>query len=264
MGAGSGGIGRQFFLIQVPRVVGMENDGANRDVKLARLWQVFFTRQDQSSREHLFEFYRGFADRIALALFKRYSGLGVCADDFLQNAHVGLYCAIERYRDNRGARFETFAAYRIKGEVINGLKHYSEYLDIYQHRKKLEKERIDAILTCGDEKQDVESMLSFVLDLATSSIIEVAQLDLQYMEAEDVAMNETELATFSHKLTRMISRIPSQLQQVLAMHYFYEHSFSEIADSLGKSKSSVFNMHSQALHQLRTQLMAMDKEIITV
>ena|SRR3990167_8326391 len=265
MGIGSGSLGWQFSLV---RVVGMvaprDRSRTNQDVQVILLWRHYAASPDRASKERLFQLYRDFAGKISLGLYKRYSGLGVCADDFLQNGFLGLYRAIDLYQIDKGASFETFASYRIKGEILNGLHHYSESFDLYQFRKGLEQERITSILRNGGNRQDVQSLLRVALDLVTSSIVELAELsqnDAGVIGDESVDLDRS---TFSQRVAQLVHKLPVAYQQIITMHYFYEHSFAEIADIVGKSKSAVFNMHTKALEQFRILLTQADKELMTV
>lgn len=233
---------------------------STHDIRIAQLWRRFFEQKNAVNRNALFSIYTEFARRIALGLYKRYAYFGVCADDFIQNAYLGLYQSIDRFQDNREARFETFAAYRIKGEVLNGLQHYSEAFDLYQHRKVLEKERIDAILAARGTSRDIQTLLSVALDVITSSIVELVELDFQ--SADDPEVNG--YTSLSSSVTQMISRLPPQYHQVVMMHYFYEQSFADIAAALGKSKSAIFKMHTKALEIVRDQMSTNERELMTI
>ena len=46
--------------------------------------------------------------------------------DFLQWARLGLMEAFDRYDPAREAAFMTFAGYRIRGAILNGLEHVTE------------------------------------------------------------------------------------------------------------------------------------------
>jgi RNA polymerase sigma factor for flagellar operon FliA len=245
-------------------VVPGQSKRMSEDVHVARLWKSFFAQPDHAGKERLFLLYRDFASRVSLGLYKRYSGLGVCADDFLQNGYLGLYRAIEKFQIDRGAHFETFAAYRIKGEILNGLHHYSESIDLYQYRKQLEQERIASILNAGGNRQDVQSLLRVALDVVTSSIVELAELDqkdLGGLEGESIDLDHS---SFSQCLVQLLQKLPAAHQKIITMHYFYEYSFAEIADIVGKSKSAVFKMHAKALEQFRILLAQADKELMVI
>lgn len=46
-------------------------------------------------------------------------------NDLVSDGSIGLMKAWERFDPNRGVKFETYASYRIRGEILDGLKNYS-------------------------------------------------------------------------------------------------------------------------------------------
>src|SRR3989339_1513326 len=46
-------------------------------------------------------------------------------DDLVSDGTVGLMKAWERFDPNRGVKFETYASYRIRGEILDGLRNYN-------------------------------------------------------------------------------------------------------------------------------------------
>ena len=46
-------------------------------------------------------------------------------DDLVSDGTVGMMKAWENFDPNRGVKFETYASYRIRGEILDGLKNYS-------------------------------------------------------------------------------------------------------------------------------------------
>ena len=46
-------------------------------------------------------------------------------NDLVSDGTVGLMKAWENFDPNRGVKFETYASYRIRGEILDGLKNYS-------------------------------------------------------------------------------------------------------------------------------------------
>src|SRR3989338_4443393 len=46
-------------------------------------------------------------------------------NDLVSDGMIGLMKAWERFDPKRGVKFETYASYRIRGEILDGLKGYS-------------------------------------------------------------------------------------------------------------------------------------------
>jgi RNA polymerase sigma factor for flagellar operon FliA len=89
-------------------------------------WEEYGRTRDPQLREQLVRRYMDMAHRIAAHLFGRRIGNAVAFDDYLQYARVGLLEAIDRYDPSREASFATFAGYRIRGSILNGLEQTTE------------------------------------------------------------------------------------------------------------------------------------------
>jgi RNA polymerase sporulation-specific sigma factor len=83
----------------------------------ARLWRAFKRRGSAASRAALIEAYQPLVFKTAMQL-----RLGEeILMDMVQEGTVGLIEAVERYDPGRGVRFSTFAAYRVRGRMLNAL-----------------------------------------------------------------------------------------------------------------------------------------------
>ncbi|MDR7617560.1 MAG: sigma-70 family RNA polymerase sigma factor, partial [Armatimonadota bacterium] len=82
------------------------------------LWERYKGRQDRQARSRLIEAYQPL-------VFKVVMGMGLPEAhlmDMIQEGTVGLIDAVERFEPARGFRFSTYAAYRIRGAVLNALR----------------------------------------------------------------------------------------------------------------------------------------------
>src|SRR3989339_1945769 len=46
-------------------------------------------------------------------------------DDLVSDGTIGLLKASDNFDPKRGVKFETYASYRVRGEILDGLKNYS-------------------------------------------------------------------------------------------------------------------------------------------
>ncbi|TMJ10716.1 MAG: sigma-70 family RNA polymerase sigma factor [Bacillati bacterium ANGP1] len=83
----------------------------------ARLWRRYKGQGDARSRARLIESYQPLVFKLAMRLRLRRE----IVMDMIQEGTVGLIEAVERYDPGRGVRFSTFAAYRIRGRILNAL-----------------------------------------------------------------------------------------------------------------------------------------------
>ena len=83
----------------------------------ARLWRRYKGQGDARSRARLIESYQPLVFKLAMRLRLHRE----IVMDMIQEGTVGLIEAVERYDPGRGVRFSTFAAYRIRGRILNAL-----------------------------------------------------------------------------------------------------------------------------------------------
>ena len=94
--------------------------------RVNELWQRHLGEHDKEARAELIESHTGLAKKIAASMYgKRYRD-HVEFEEFLQFGIVGLIESVDRYDPGKGATFETFASYRIRGSIINGLARMTE------------------------------------------------------------------------------------------------------------------------------------------
>ena len=90
-----------------------------------RLWRE--RRQDDGvAQASLVDRYLPFARSVAVGLYSKRLDDTVPFEDYIQYANLGLLEAIERFDVERGLAFTTYATYRIRGAVLNGLETATE------------------------------------------------------------------------------------------------------------------------------------------
>lgn len=86
-----------------------------------QMWQAWKEHGDLEAKKGLIENYLPLVDyvtnRMAIGLPKN-----VIKDDLASNGVMGLIDAIEKFDYLRGLQFETYASWRIRGSIIDGLR----------------------------------------------------------------------------------------------------------------------------------------------
>src|SRR5438128_2076815 len=91
------------------------------------LWAQYRRTGEPLLRARLVTTYLPLTHGIAARLFGQRSNDSVAFEDYLQYGRVGLLEAIDRFDPARGeASFTTFAGYRIRGSILNGLEKATE------------------------------------------------------------------------------------------------------------------------------------------
>ncbi|MBM3707698.1 MAG: sigma-70 family RNA polymerase sigma factor [Actinobacteria bacterium] len=91
------------------------------DAGIAILWKSYKQNQDDYYRDKLIINYKPFLRKIVNSI---YSKLPKTVDfhDLENYAYIGLLDAIRKFDLKRNIKFETYASYRIKGAVIDGMR----------------------------------------------------------------------------------------------------------------------------------------------
>ena len=80
-----------------------------------------YTVKGKSGKEHLLEQHAPLVKRLAHHM-KAKLPANVEVDDLVQAGMIGLLDAVNRYEDEHGAQFETYAVLRIRGAMLDELR----------------------------------------------------------------------------------------------------------------------------------------------
>ena len=172
--------------------------------------------------------------------------------DLIQQGRIGLMEAARRYNPTSAASFKTFATYRIRGEIIDGLRAFS------QNRPNQEggnsyNESIDAIGSGSGGGDDIGGFVSSVQALGTA-----------FMLATSTSENPLEESLEKQALWQAVARLPERERHVCELLYRMDMTMQDIADLLHTSKASVSRLHKRALERLRTDRQLADEGEIAV
>lgn len=198
-------------------------------------------------------------------------------DDLMSFGFNGLLDAIKKFDVSRGLQFETYATFRIRGAVIDGLRQ-SDWLprSVRERARKieeayaiLEQEKMRSV----SEKEVAEylgvtpeEVNQIIVDtsLSTVSSIDEPIYDEENHQTERVNMILNERAELPEAhihqqfikdtLTEVINRLPEKEKIVISLFYFEELNLTEIAEVLDLSTSRISQLHSKAMLRLKSSL----------
>jgi RNA polymerase sigma factor for flagellar operon FliA len=193
------------------------------------------------------------------------SELGLASDleDLVAFGFQGLLEARARFDADRGVRFDSFAYYRIRGAVLDGVRAMA-YLPRRAHARVKAAEAADAVAEEVGERRaahpvavDAAGELSeAVARIATGWVLAtVGHGDVDETTPEVTAQRRSESA----RLRAAVARLPERERKLIEGHYFDERRFDHVAEELGVSKSWGSRLHGKALSRLRDAL-ASDEE----
>jgi len=199
-------------------------------------------------------------------------------DDLVSYGILGLIDAIEKYDPSRGIEFKAYAVIRIKGSILDELRHM-DWVPRSVRKKSGEIERAYMELehrlsrpATNDELADYlgvdESELS-QLFLEASRVSLISMDESWIIEGDDeTVVTDTPRCSASETpdailergeakklLIAAIERLPQREREVIAPYYYYEKlTLKEIGEVLGVSESRISQMHTKSLLRLKRDL----------
>ncbi len=215
--------------------------------------------KDISSEKELklsiFEEYADFAKSLARKQYVKNAIDDIDFQDYFHFAIVGLLESIDRYDSGSEASFKTFAAYRIKGAIINGTEKFSEYREQLAFRYRIRQERLKSIANEAknySQLQVFDQMVDLTLGLAIGFMLEEAGRTLENSGTdEDSIYKNHAIARIQKKLLDYVEALPAKEKTVIRYHYYYFVTFEEIAGMLDITKGRVSQLHKSGLLKLQ-------------
>lgn len=154
---------------------------------VGELWRRWKKKHDFSAREELLQFYVPLVQRV-LSRLKIGLGAGVSArlGDDLRNAGViGLIEAFERFSENEGVKFETFAFHRVRGAMLDELRR-QDWLSKGCRRRLKEFQRayqeLEQKLGRRAEEEEVAAHLKISVEAFRQELLEVGPATLVFLD----------------------------------------------------------------------------------
>jgi RNA polymerase sigma factor for flagellar operon FliA len=235
------------------------------------LWEEYGRTREPETRQRLVQRYMDMTHRIAAHLFGRRVGNAVAFDDYLQYARVGLLEAIDRYDPAREVSFATFAGYRIRGAVLNGLEQTTELAaQAAQRRHSRLRERAHSIeirdLGSAEDPESAGTQLERFAGMVDMAIL----LAMGYVLEDNGEWNpagasgadpyrSVQLEAVRTRLIRLVDALPERERLIVRYHYFEHMEFQAIGEVLEVSKGRVSQLHARALQLIREGYEALEQ-----
>ncbi|MBN1282902.1 MAG: sigma-70 family RNA polymerase sigma factor [Proteobacteria bacterium] len=226
-----------------------------------------FTKKETvaiKARDELIEQYMPYAASIASRVCQSLSA-AVDYDEVLCNARLGLLEAAKRFDDNQEVDFRTFAYYRIKGAIYDGLRRsgwlprtlyakikFEEAANEFLQNRSLGNASENASQRNTHEKVEENSVAETVNSLASIYIISLDANEDMEVEDQDSGNVEqrTEFMQVRRHMRDAISTLPEKEKLLIMMYYFQNRTLEEVGEKIGLSKSWTSRLHARALSLL--------------
>ncbi len=218
------------------------------------------SQKDLEKRNTLVEQYLPYASSIASRVMQTLSS-SVDFDDVTCNARLGLLEAARKFDASLNVDFKTFAYYRIKGAIYDGLRKTGWIPRSLYARIKFEQATNEYLQYMAEKtgptarlvEDEISEMYDTVNSLASIYVISVDAAE-DGMELEDKKNKDIEQSAefqqIKHYMKEAIESLPDKERKLIKMYYFQNKTLEEAGADLGLSKSWTSRLHARALEIL--------------
>jgi RNA polymerase sigma factor for flagellar operon FliA len=192
-------------------------------------------------------------------------------DDLVGYGSKGLVEAAERFDARHGVAFTTFAYYRIRGAIYDGLRAMGWYSRADYARYRAEERANEYLRNRADREgagqaeagatggtspnakeaatlAEVHEILSSVATVHITSLEAASSVPDESLPAADVAVDNHRL---SQRVRQAVAALPDKERRLMELYYFADKNLEEAGAELGLSKSWACRLHARAVDLLR-------------
>ncbi|MBA2174086.1 FliA/WhiG family RNA polymerase sigma factor [Halobacillus locisalis] len=242
-----------------------------------QLWDLWTTHQDDDAANQLVQKYDYLVSyhvqRISAHLPK-----SVSKDDVRSLGMFGLYDALKKFDRQRDLKFDTYASFRIRGSIMDGLRK-EDWLprSVRDKTKKIEQaaERLEQKLQrpatseeiandLGLQASDVEETIKDSLFANVLSMEEKPKdgkddhkegIGYSIPDHQTITPSESIIQTENYEeLSQQIQGLNDKEQMVISLFYHEELTLTEIGQIMELTTSRISQIHAKAIFKLKHAL----------
>jgi RNA polymerase sigma factor for flagellar operon FliA len=198
----------------------------------------------------------------------------ILVEDLISAGLLGLADALNRADGSNPDKFEAYAAFRIRGAMIDELRTLDP---LSRDQRSLKKSIVEAMNTLtvelGRAPEEIEIAQKLGLPLATfrdqlGRVSVGAHISLETCggdELDGIELRDDSSETadkYVHrserreKLASVLGRLPERLQEMVRLYYDQDFTFRDIGQRLGITESRVCQLHAEAILRLKASYAA--------
>lgn len=231
------------------------------------LWQAYRVSRSLEARNRLVLHY-GWLVRVITRRVMTVSGDYAETDDLNSCGTIGLIKAVEKFDCSKGVTFETFATYRIRGEILDFVRR-SDWVPRGVRKRVLEMKQAEEELTALLRRHPSDIELCERLGVEEKSLTKTRTsmehfhvLSLEEMlyetvgelsggESPENALQENELLDM---LAKAVEDLPERDRLVITLYYYEDLTLKEISEVIGVTESRVSQIHSRAVCRIKKDM----------
>lgn len=238
-------------------------------------WQKWIKSRDGNSANFLVKKYLPLVSyhvqRISVSLPK-----SVSREDLRSLGLFGLYDALEKFDPSRDLKFDTYASFRIRGAILDGLRK-EDWLPRSTRDKskkieaaieKLEQQKMGSVKAADIARELGMKEEEVYATMNEQFFANILSIDEQPPDSDDkenyyftlrdkkADIPEEKLVKneLINELAEMIGTLSEKEQIIISLFYQEELTLTEIGQILNLSTSRISQIHSKALYKLRHSL----------
>lgn len=213
------------------------------------------------------------ANRIAMRLPPH-----IEVDDLISVGVLGLIDAIQKYDPSRGAKFKTYAEFRVRGAILDELRSMDWVpRSVRQKAASMEVvvQKLQSQLGRPPEDDEVAAEMGLDMDEFFNALNETRSMPVLSLEDLGIAKDSGEqqslldclagkgdtdpqtqlrLTELKDIIAKAIDQLPEKERLMISLYYYEELTMREIGEVLSITESRVSQIHSKAVFRLRTKL----------
>lgn len=242
--------------------------------ELTEMWARYFADHDNKElRDALILQYiyltRYVVGRVKVALPPTFS-----YEDISSYGVEGLIDAVEKFSPKMGARFETYALVRIRGNIIDKIRSQDflprsvrrKIKDVKEAQEELKRQfgraatNTEIANFLGIEREKVEQLLSddttvtSIYDKKGSSDGDIEIIDTIQDSHNLAPHEELEEKDVKKELENALKRLPERERTIMVLYYHENMTLKEIGEAINVSESRISQLHAQAIMKLKNLL----------
>jgi RNA polymerase sigma factor FliA len=206
---------------------------------------------------------------------KKTLNASIDVDDLIGYGSKGLVEAAERFDARHGVAFTTFAYYRIRGAMYDGLRAMGWYSRADYARYRAEERANEYMRNRADREgaaeaqagaaagkkgkpgeaadadarlAEVNEILSGIATVHITSLEAASTVPDESLPAPDVAVESRRM---SRRVREAVAALPEKERRLMELYYFADKNLEEAGAELGLSKSWACRLHARAVDLLR-------------
>ncbi|WP_026286128.1 FliA/WhiG family RNA polymerase sigma factor [Salsuginibacillus kocurii] len=197
-------------------------------------------------------------------------------EELISHGLIGLYDALEKFDRSRDLKFDTYASFRVRGAIIDGLRREdwlprsvrdkAKKIDDVTERLEQEKGRLITAEEIAEElEMNTEEVIKVNADSFVSNMLSIDEetADSEREESYRNTIEDPNTPTPEQQLDRdalkedlrsVIEKLNDREQLVISLFYDEGLTLTEIGEVLELSTSRISQIHSKALYKMRQVL----------